>query len=1829
MSRHAPTISALTNIQDVAKNKVTNEMFLVCDMVPSSNEADIREAIARLKSSNREYGDASRAVSRWYLNKGSIQLSNESRRDRLILHQDVDESVQILNAKLVELGVEVESNLGNISRVASVTGQSTNSNVAVSRCVNPAASEIGQANANQIQLDAVVCDGSINESVDLGPPVERLSIVAPSVVPSGAGNIQAQVPSSVAHVSSSATFHQANDYHISEMGMNNVQRLFQTNGPLNNRAPPAVTMNTAFEDRRYGREDFPSCLQFSQLPQEPTSRFHHSAYVPQNNTRYVPHQNNQHPQPSQVHFSSQNNPTSFPLENQHSNEGIFNATARQLLKLEMMKGLNDPFDGSSHKFWSWYGYINSRIIESGIGPLDTIHVLKANTKGAPKKLISNYIDAGVINPGRVLEEIWSTFKRRYGSNEQVFDNLREQLRKINAISDDDVDMMEELYGLCMIIGANAEKCDSLKYYFLPEGMKEIWRKMPAAFNKSWESFYCATQETGSTPTFTDLLNKILRFINKKSHPMFKKDIPVPLKRPKVLATDIKYSDRANVTKSKVFCSLHDVDTHSLTSCKTFKDLAHDERKQHAYEKKLCFRCLGHHSANQCTSKQKCNSCKGSHITLMHQDRPVTSNNSTNDRTDHYKKFSSKETTRPQTLCTSVCKNGVSKICSKTVPVELRTVGNAYSVSCLAIIDEQSNNTFVDERIIKMLNISPSLVKSNEYVLTTLEQLKSTIQGSIIDGLEVKGVQKKNWIELPPALTHPGLPDTRSETSDSSIVSKHQHVKRLAKYFPDIDPNLEVMLLVGTNCGDAMRTRSYGKTYPFVHDTALGFALVGPSCLNTSADSSSPRVMRSAVQDCEHFVTSPSIHVPKPLEPSGQDNVFIERPDDEFPGLSKDQEEFLRKVSGGINVNQDYYIEIPLVFKRNAFLPDNRVAVFKRTNNTLMRISRDPVKSVKCTDIMKKYLAAGHVTELPEDHSHETKPNFIPIFLTENEKTGKSRIVFDSSAKYQGVSLNDCLLQGPDETNRLVGVLIRFRLEEVAVSADIECMFHSFYVPPDQRDYQCFFWWKDNDPNKKLVVFRANVHVFGHTSIPSVATYGLRYTTKSAAASIHPEACEFIMDNFYVDDGLRSEKTPSDAISTLKKTREILSHYNIRLHKIASSNSSVLTAFPSSEIATNINSVNLQESLAQRALGITWEIDRDEFQLKCHIKKTEFTKRSVLSVNGSLFDPLGIASPVGLTGKILQRKIFLSTPDTQASSKRDYWDEPLPEDHKREWSSWISQLESVSCVKLPRCYHPPGFGDIVLNEIHVFCDASMDSIAHVMYLRQMDDHQNIAVSFLFASSKIAPRAAVTIPRLELCAAVGAAQSAQYVCAELKKEVDLIQFYSDSKIVLGYINNRTRCFSRYVTSRIQSILSVSSPNQWKYVSTDTNPADIGTRPHTPKQLVATRWLVGPEFLQSVNPEVEEFVDTNIELPGTLKEVNVLCSIDDHSNDTLSYLLKFSQWKKMCSVVTYVLIFKAKLMKQDLSEDRARKLAMNYIVRETQKSAFSTVYSRLVNGRELSKGMADKSVKDIVPLDPYLDEDGLMRVGGRLYHGDLPYKEKHPVILPHSHHVTTVILRHYHQLCNHQGRHITTATMRQHGLHIHRPRSTISSFLKSCVVCKKSRGKLQTQKMAELPPDRLEKAAPFEKVGMDVFGPYSTHDGKSTRKTCATKKVWVLLFTCLYSRAVHLESLSSLDTTTFMMAFRRFVAIRGKCTLIRSDHGTNFMGARNQLQGGVDVNQLMEGMRSEGCAWELIPLINLGVTPHASHFAGVWERKVGSVKKVFNAAIIQAKNTSLSRC
>ena len=160
-----------------------------------------------------------------------------------------------------------------------------------------------------------------------------------------------------------------------------------------------------------------------------------------------------------------------------------------------------------------------------------------------------------------------------------------------------------------------------------------------------------------------------------------------------------------------------------------------------------------------------------------------------------------------------------------------------------------------------------------------------------------------------------------------------------------------------------------------------------------------------------------------------------------------------------------------------------------------------------------------------------------------------------------------------------------------------------------------------------------------------------------------------------------------------------------------------------------------------------------------------------------------------------------------------------------------------------------------------------------------------------------------------------------------------------------------------------------------------------------------------------------------------------------------------------------------------------------------------------------------------------------------------------------------------------------------------------------------------MSDLPPDRVERTAPFSRSGVDVFGPYTVHDGRNTRRTRATKKVWVVIFTCLYSRAIHLELVSSLDSASFQMALRRFTAVRGSCSFFRSDRGSNFVGAWNEASKPLEVGDLVTDALKNEYTWCFLP-------PGASHFAGVWERKIGSIKRILDAAVSLLKTGGLSR-
>ena len=1542
---------------------------------------------------------------------------------------------------------------------------------------------------------------------------------------------------------------------------------------------------------------------------------------------------------------------------------------REFLRLEIMKGGGSmmKFDGSKpDQFWIWYEEFESNIIAAGLSafPREVIIALRVHTELRPRDIVVSHIERGIgEDPAASLENIWKQLIKRYGSDDIVSNSLTKKLKDFKPIRHEDdagaTEQMEDLHTLCLRIERLARRCKSLEHYLSPEGMKLIWKKFPSSFVNRFRKIYDSIIERGRVVTFKDLTDFMDQYIRINSNPIFREDNMrgraktlrsataqegssssgkdyddaerevSPENRSKTLRShtgtvqqrQIQSKSRSSpsqssTTPNKGTCTLHPENSqHLLKDCSIFKSLNFKERREHASKHRLCFNCLGAHRAKFCKADVKCSKCERSHLTIMHDDEYYqrssreTYSNKTNRSQPTYDKTKNAESnklTATKNCCTSLAEDGsMVKICSKTVPVQVQASPDGPIVRCLAIIDEQSTHTFVDDQLIGLLGVPQSNIKANRYSLTTLERLNTVVDGSIVSGVRVKGAEYGKWIALPPTYTHPGLPDSRSEAAGPETVRQHSHIRKFAKYFPQVNPDHEVLLLIGANCGPAMFTRCYGTNYPYVHKTALGYALVGPTCLGAGTKSSTPRVFRTSAPRCEHFNVEPDLFKPSVRSETSMD-PFIERSDDDLPGLSKDDQEFMHIVSSGVCVNPRGNLEIPLPFKSGSKPPENKLAVYHRSNNTLQRLKRNPDKLEKCQEIIDSYIKKGQVHQLSTKEADEAI-TYVPIFPVTNEKKGKVRIVFDSSAKFKGVSTNDCLFQGPDENNRLIGVLMRFRHNPIAFSADVEAMFHCFFIPEHQEKYQCFFWFKDNNANNEIVPFTASVHVFGNTSSPSVANFGLRHTTVIDETPRDSPARHLLQRNFYVDDALYSTIDVQSAIATLKEAKEILGKFNMRLHKIISSHSALLNAFPEEDIAKNVDLVNLSNSETQTALGICWKVDTDELYLNSNFRDVKFTKRGVLSAIGSLYDPLGFAAPVGLTGKLLQRSFLQSTNDLD-------WDTPLPEHFREEWDNWVSQMPDVPLLRVPRSYHPIKF-DLQISELHVFCDASSESIGFVTYLRQVSTEGDVSISFVFGSSRVAPKAATSIPRLELCAALAATQSTQYVLSELDLDISSISYYSDSKVTLGYLRNRSKRFSRYVTSRVNGILSSSSVLDWNFIPTDANPGDIASRRHTPQQLLNSVWLVGPKFLHEREVILFEEATDHFELPEVIKETSTLSTAVTEVNDTFELLLRFPSWKKLIRIVSALYRFGSLARKRDLSVADSEAKARIFLIAQVQQKSFPSALQSLKKGTNISSD--DK----MSPLCPFLDQDGLMRVGGRLQKSVFSYDIKHPILLPRNHELTTSILSDVHSSVFHQGRLITQAALRRSGYHILNPRSAVSSFIHNCHACRLIRADTCSQMMAPLPRDRVERIAPFEVSGMDVFGHYYIHDGKSTRRTTATKKVWVLLFTCMYSRAVHLEVLTSMDTPTFMMAFRRFTAIRGKCRLIRSDHGSNFIGSINQIEEAIEEKELREGLRSRDCEWQLIP-------PKSPHCGGSWEKKVASVKKVMSACLQLLGTRFLSR-
>jgi hypothetical protein len=281
-------------------------------------------------------------------------------------------------------------------------------------------------------------------------------------------------------------------------------------------------------------------------------------------------------------------------------------------------------------------------------------------------------------------------------------------------------------------------------------------------------------------------------------------------------------------------------------------------------------------------------------------------------------------------------------------------------------------------------------------------------------------------------------------------------------------------------------------------------------------------------------------------------------------------------------------------------------------------------------------------------------------------------------------------------------------------------------------------------------------------------------------------------------------------------------------------------FSTADLAKSIRNLDLdRENLPiHHSLGFRLDLATDAFTYKASKEQKPFTKRGLLSTINGLFDPLGFIAPIVLNGKLIMREAF---------SGNESWDDPLQDRTRTAWTLWLEQLSSLDGVHIPRCLLPVSFSECDSTTFHIFCNASEKADAACAYFRGVTNDKKLRTGFVFDKCKVAPKSGHTIPRLELCAFVLAVELGEMLSKELSLPLEDIEYYTDSKVVLGYLSNEHRRFYVYVCNRVSRIRKRSSPSQWNYVATDDNPADQGTRGLLPEQLYGSLLSQGPDFLR----------------------------------------------------------------------------------------------------------------------------------------------------------------------------------------------------------------------------------------------------------------------------------------------------------------------------------------------------------------------------------------------
>lgn len=778
------------------------------------------------------------------------------------------------------------------------------------------------------------------------------------------------------------------------------------------------------------------------------------------------------------------------------------------------------------------------------------------------------------------------------------------------------------------------------------------------------------------------------------------------------------------------------------------------------------------------------------------------------------------------------------------------------------------------------------------------------------------------------------------------------------------------------------------------------------------------------------------------------------------------------------------------------------------------------------------------------------------------------------------------------------------------------MYRKILVHREDRDYQRIVWRED--PKQNLRTYRMRVVTDGTSSAPFLAIRTVQQLAEDEKQN-YPLAYAPLMEDLFMDDLVSGNSDVLSGIEQIQDINKIFKSAGMRMRKWTSNVDAVLQGIPPEDRQSR--PIEFGQSEFVKVLGIQWCPIIDCFGFKVRLPPAEetTTKRKLLSHASKLFDPLGFLSPCTIIPKILFQKLW---------ELKLKWDDPLPEDVKKRWIQFHNELPLLETVKIPRF-----IGSFVngIFELHGFSDASKLAYSAVVYLRIKYPNGTVKVTLIAAKTKVTPVRQITIHCAELCGALLVSKLLKKVQLSLKIGDIPMYGWTDSEIVLGWLGKSPGHWQQFVGNRTSQILDIIPFHQWDYVESSQNPADCASRGILPSKFVKhTLWWSGPKWLSE---DKSKWPSTVIPLQLSTTDVMMRKSVMNlvTVNPCMQFLQRFSSLQKLLRMTAWCLRFINNVRRriseksvvcqssaQPVSFLTAVELqeAMKLWIKIVQGIAFKDELRILKSKKTVRRGQLRK-------LNPkFGPEDGIVRVGGRLTNAHISYNRKFPISLPKHNHLTQLIIYDAHKRTLHGHVQLMLNFLRQ-TYWILGARHVVRHFItKGCKICIKWSSERLKQQMAPLPRPRVQPSICFTFTGVDFADPVYIKD-KGRGRNQSLSKGYVSIFICLSTKAVHLEAAEDQSTKEFIETFKRFVSRHGIPKTMYSDNGSNFVGSTTELSKAQEkamkeqMEEIAALLANDGVQWEFNP-------PTASHFGGIWEAAVKSMKYHLNRIVGSAHLT-----